>query len=346
MSDLQNLETKAQELAAKSTDAGSLLKATQALYTLMQSKSYKPTPVWPTVLTSITAAIAVVLTVVTIRNQGASTEDAQWTDTVKQIISKDSSVPLGVLGIQGFFDSDRHMKQSRQVASALLPLVDNKDIFQSVLNGLAEHTDSSNQADLVGVTKTVSSAEWDMFWAQSSEEGPAGCPKTDDKIVVFLNHTERCYPYESGEEPPKAKQAWLYSWEIDSLSAALDGLWHQKSAGLTPHGLDLSGIFLVNTDTGERFQGLDFSDAVLNGSLCHLCDLSGAKLDGAKLKGAVFHQIFSYQGSTWKDAHWWEAEAISCGLSQYLKKNYWPQDPQDQKKARSIVDNCRDDNQE
>jgi len=102
MPDLQNLETKAHELAAKSTDADSLLKARQALYTLIQSKSYKPTPVWPTVLTSITAVITVFLAVVTIRNRGQSTEDAQWTDTVKQIISKESSVPLGVLGIQGF----------------------------------------------------------------------------------------------------------------------------------------------------------------------------------------------------------------------------------------------------
>jgi len=325
-----------------------MLKAIQALYTLIQSKSYKPTPVWPTVLTSIAAVVALFLTLLTIWNQGHTTEDNLWTDTVKQMMSKDSSQQIGVIGIQGFFDSNRHGTQSRQVASALLPMVDNKDIFDTVLSGLEQHTDEKNQTDLIGLARTVSADEWDMFRAaQRSEERPRDCPTDDDRIVVFLNHSEICFPYLSGEEPPKAKQAWLYSWELDSLSAAFNQLWQRPRFKASLSGLDLSGIIFVNTENDHRFKGVNFSGANLSGALCHLCDLTEAHFDETTiLKGTVFHQILQYQRSTWNGAHWWESDSISCGLAGYLKNNYAPSDSDGQKAAQNIVKNCRDDKKE
>ena len=97
MTKFDQLEQTALELANKSPDPDSFLKASQALFTIRQLRGYKPTPVWPTVLTSITAFLAVSLTVWTLSNQAKESEerreaaeDSQWIEVMKQISLRDS----------------------------------------------------------------------------------------------------------------------------------------------------------------------------------------------------------------------------------------------------------------
>jgi len=339
--DLNQIEQRALELASKSSDPDSFLKASQALFTFRQLRGYKPTPVWPTVLTPITAFLAVLLTVVTLHNQTKESEerreaaeDSQWIDVMKQISLKDSSVQMGILGVQGFFDSQRHGKQAREVATILLPLTDNKDAFEIVLKGLVQHTNADNQRDLIGIARTIAYNEWDVFNGLKSGNVPEGCPVDD--VVAFLNAANQCYRLKDGEELPVAKRAWLYSWEIDSMSDVLGKLWQRGLPSVNPDKT-LSALILVNND---NLKNLDFSRSKLIGTVVHLCDLSGASFNQTDLSGAVFHQIQKFEGSTWKEANWWQAESISCGLSEHLAKNYWPSAGDQQDRARQILANC------
>jgi hypothetical protein len=347
MDNFDQLEEKALGLAGSSPDPDSLLKASQALSTIRQLRGYRPTPVWPTVLTSITALLAVLLTAMTLNNQTKESverrdaaEDAQWTEAMKQISLKDASVQTGIFGIQGFLDSRRHGVQAREVASALLPLTDNKDTFEIVLKGLIQRTNANNQRDLIGIAKTIAYNEWDIFNGLKTSNVPPGCP--DDDIVSFLNYIDRCYQFKEGEELPIAKRAWLYSWEIDSMSDALGKLWQKRLPGVSPSNLNLSAIILENTD---NLKGVHFDDTQLEGAVIHLCDLSGAHFDRAKFRGAIFHQLQKFEDSTWKDANWWDARSISCSLSKYLAKNYRPSLPDQQARADLLVDHCTPDDE-
>ena len=347
MNKFDQLEEKALGLAGGSPDPDSLLKASQALSTIRQLRGYKPTPVWPTVLTSITALLAVLLTAMTLNNQTKESverreaaEDSQWTEAMKQISLKDASVQTGIFGIQGFFDSRRHGIQAREVASALLPLTDNKDTFEIVLKGLVQHTDANNQRDLIGIAKTVAYNAWDVFNGLKTSNVPSGCPVDD--LVSFLNSIDRCYQFKDGEELSIAKRSWLYSWEIDSMSDALGKLWQKGSPGVSPSNLNLSAIILENTG---NLKGLNFSNSHLEGAVIHLCDLSGANFDRAQFQGAIFHQVQKFEGSTWKEANWWDAHSISCSLSKHLAKNYRPSSLEQQARADLLVARCTPDDE-
>ncbi len=343
--DLNQLEQQALELVSKSPDPDSFLKASQALFTIRQLRGYKPTPVWPTVLTSITAFLAVLLTTFTLHNQTIESEqrreaaeDSQWIDVMKQISLKDSSVQMGVLGVQGFFDSQRHGRQAREAATTLLPLTDNKDAFEIVLKGLVRHTNADNQRDLLGIARSIAYNEWDVFHGLKSSVVPEKCPVDD--IVAFMNAANECYKFKDGEELPIAKRAWLYSWEIDSMSDALGKLWQSGLPGVTPRNQNLSALILVNSN---NLKALDFSKSQFGGAFIHLCDFSGAKFDGAQFSEVVFHQVQKFAGSTWKDANWWDARSISCGLARYLTKNYEPGSNDQQARAKQLIDRCTSD---
>jgi len=352
MEDFDRIEKMTLELADKNPDPDSLLKVSQALFTIRQLRGYKPTPVWPTVLTSITAFLAVLLTVVTLRNQTKESEerreaaeDSQWIDVMKQISLKDTSAQMGILGVEGFFDSQRHGKQAREVAATLLPLTDNKDSFEIALKGLVRHTTADNQRDLIGIAKTIAYNEWDVFNGLKSSKVPEKCPVED--VVAFLNSVNQCYEFKDGEELPVAKRAWLYSWEVDSMSDALAKLWQRGSPGLRVSNLDLSGIFLVNCmdlKNGDNLKNLDFSDSQFRGAVIHLCDISGAHFDRAELSDVIFHQVQSFERSSWKEANWWDARSMSCGLASYLAKNYGPGSSDQQARAKQLVDRCTSDN--
>lgn len=345
MINFDDLEQKALGLVAKTADADSMLKAAQALSTIRQLRGYRPAPIWPTAVTSVTALLAIVLTAWTVYNQllesrerSEAAEDAQWTETLKQISVKDSSVQTGIFGLQGFFDSKRHGSHAREVASALLPLTDSKDTFEIVLKSLVLHTRADNQRDLTGIAKTIAYNEWDLFHGLKTSAVPKECP-TDD-ITAFLNFVDRCFGYKNGEEDILAKRAWLYSWEIDSMSDALGKLWQRGSPSISPSNLNLEAIILVNTDNLKK---LDFTNSQFTGSLFHLTDLSATRFDGAQLSGTIFHQIQKFEGSSWKNANWWDADSVSCGLSVYLAKNYWPGEPDRQRRAHKLVANCTPD---
>jgi hypothetical protein len=347
MIDFDDLEQKALELATKTADADSMMKAAQALSTIRQLRGYRPAPIWPTAVTSVTALLAIILTAWTVYNQllesrerSQAAEDAQWTETLKQISLKDSSVQTGIFGLQGFFDSQRHGAHAREVASALLPLADNKDTFEIVLKSLVAHTRAENQRDLTGIAKTIAYSEWDLFHALKTSAVPKDCPVDD--IIAFLNFADRCFAYKNGEEDPLAKRAWLYSWEIDSMSDALGKLWQRGSPSISPANLNLAAIILENTD---NLKGLDFSNTQFNGAVIHLTDLSGARFGRARLSGIVFHQILRFEGSTWEEANWWDADSLSCGFSAYLAKNYWPDKADRQLRAHQLVANCTSDRQ-
>jgi hypothetical protein len=345
MNNFDQLEEKALKLADGSPDPDSLLKASQALSTIKQLRGYKPTPVWPTVLTSITALLAVLLTAITLNNQTKESverrdaaEDAQWMEAMKQISLKEASLQTGIFGIQGFFDSRRHGVQAREVASALLPLTDNKDTFEIVLKGLVRRTDAGNQRDLIGIAKTVAYNEWDIFDGLKTSNVPAGCPVDD--LISFVNYIDRCYEFKGGEELPIAKRAWLYSWEIDSMSDALAKLWQKGLPGVSPSNLNLSAIILENTG---NLKNLNFSNSQLVGAVIHFCDISGANFDRTQLQGAIFHQVQNFQASTWKEANWWDARAISCSLSKYLSGSYRPGPSDQQARADLLIARCTPD---
>jgi hypothetical protein len=347
MTNFDEFENKLLEVANKSSDPDALLKATQALFTLRQLRDYKRTPVWPSVLTPIAALLAVFMTALTLSNQTQESrdrtqaaEDAQWTEVMKQISLKDASIQMGIFGIQGFFDSPRHGGQAREVASAMLPIADSKDTFEIVLKGLFRHTNDANQRDLIGIAKTISYNERDLFNGLKTSQVPPECPADD--LIFFMNSADRCYPYKNGEENPLAKRAWLYSWEIDSMSDTLGKLWQRGAPAISPSKLDLSALVLENTD---NLKNLNFSNSQLTGAVIHLSDLSGTKFDHAQLSGAIFHQILKFKGSTWTDANWWDADSISCGLSQHLAKNYWPDTADRRMSAHRLVANCTSDDE-
>jgi Pentapeptide repeats (8 copies) len=345
MTKLDDLETKALDLAKESSDADYLLKASQALSAIRQIKEYKRTPTWPNVLAPITTLVAVIIAALTFYNQTQESkahteaaEDSQWTDVMRQISLKDSSIDTGIFGVQSFFDSKRHGVQAREVATALLPLVGNKDAFEIVAKGLVRHTDGGNQRDLIVIARAASENAWDLFHALDANKVPGKCPSKD--VIAFLNGGGECYGYKEGEESPLAKRAWLYSWEIDSMSDYLVKLWQMRLPNLTPAGMNLSGIFLVN---GKNLSNLDFQKSKFHGAVIHLCDISGAHFDHADLRDVTLHQVENFKDSTWTDANWWEARSISCSLATELKKSYWPADANKQQQADSIVAGCTSD---
>ncbi|HYL82919.1 MAG TPA: pentapeptide repeat-containing protein [Candidatus Angelobacter sp.] len=356
MAELNDLETKATSLAQTNSGTSEFWNAVQALDKLKQMNDNKKPPVWPSVVTPLTALLAVVLTALTLTNQvnQASTtlreernarEDQQWTEILGKISLKDpSAVQVSAFGLESFFDSERHGPQARDMIAAILPFTDSNVGFEAVWKSLVRHTQSPSQQDhLVTVAGRVSTNLRDLFSELKGRQTPDQCPKTE--IAEFLNRIDECYPSLGGKDTPEAKRGWLYSWEVDSATDAFAKLWHDQDKHIGPAGLRLSGLIFSNASTDKvNFRNLDFSKTWLDGSVVHSCDISGANFTGARFNDAELHDISGFQGSIWEGANWWDMKSISslqkCKLINYLNGTYPPKNSADLDNAKRLGSGC------
>jgi hypothetical protein len=357
MADLNKLEDKASALAETNAGTSEFLNAIQALEKLKQMHEDKRPPVWPSVVTPLTGLLAVLLTALTLTNQVNQAsmtvreerngrEDQQWTEILGKISLQDpSTVQVSAFGLESFFDSERHGAQARDMTAAILPFTDSNVGFEAVWKSLVRHTQfPGQQKELVTVAGRVSTNLRDLFAELKGRETPDECPKTE--IAEFLNRIDECYPSRNGKDTPEAKRGWLYSWEIDSTTDAFAKLWHDKDKQISPADLRLSGVIFSNAyNENVNFRNVNFSKAWLDGSVIHLCDISGANFSGARFNDAELHEISGFEGSSWEGANWWDMKSVSslqkCGLLNYLNGAYPPKNPVDSAKAARLAASCK-----
>jgi Pentapeptide repeats (8 copies) len=356
MTTLDKLEEKAWAMAEASVGPDDFLKAVQAAEKLRGLREERKPPVWPVIVTPLTGLLAIVIAALTFTNQvhQANTtftedrnarEDQQWTDTLSKISLKDAAAAqVSAFELESFFDSPRHGDQARDMASSILHLVDNNVGFEAVWKELVRHTHSAKQqSELLVVAGRVSANLRDSFAELKGRETPEGC--SNEEIADFMNQIDDCFPSRNGKDTEDAKLGSLYSWEVDSTATDLVKIWHDNSKRISPAGLRLSGVILANAFKPEvNLRGVNFTNTLLDGSVIHLCDISGAHFDGAKLDGAELHQIYDFEGSTWVDANWWDAKSISsgkqCRLINFLNSTYPPKDERSREHASALSRGC------
>lgn len=344
MDTLDPIEKKALELAARSDDADSALKAVQILnavadqrqkladfaQTAVESKkaahAFAKVQLLAKILTPILPVIAILLTAGTLvfqivqfsktsEAQRDSAEDTQWHESMKSVATQPASAALvAAFNMQSFLDSPRYGEQARSILSTLLPDIEDSSGFDVVFFNLRRTTDEKRQDELVGIARIVAAKDLDIFNAEN--HGPT---KTFQGFV-----RDPTTFYQNEQDSPKLRLALARSWEIDSISQGLSYLWLPNTATFkgSPSGRNLAGIILES-----NFAGVNFSSANLN----------SASFWGATINGADFSGISTFDKSEWQDTRWWNAGKMSCGLAQYLLGVYPPKKTEDVTAARSLT---------
>lgn len=114
----------------------------------------------------------------------AKDEDEKWRELMKAVSFNDSkSALVGALAVEGFFSSKYYSRESRSIATALLPLVDDVSGFDYVLDELALRTSATNQYELVSISSMIA------FRAKQQHHLDAGAAINDHhEVPAFLQH--------------------------------------------------------------------------------------------------------------------------------------------------------------
>jgi hypothetical protein len=190
MSDLEEIWRKARNLASEATDAEAMQKAVDAarMARELQNKEREKkwlssAQSWATVLSSSTAAFAVVISFIALAlqfyqfkatgtQQQEAAETTQWRDALKAVsIKDDSSVLSSAVQIESFFDHSRYSDQARSIAAMLLPCVTSGAGFDKITDQMrlspgdkATRSDLiSVQKDLISVQQGIIDEDWDLY---------------------------------------------------------------------------------------------------------------------------------------------------------------------------------------
>lgn len=257
--------------------------------------------------------------------------DSKWQESMKAVSFKDPQSALtGALSMQAFFGDKSYGSQSREIASSLLPLVNNVNGFEEVLEALYGTTaKDEDQIQIIAVAKALLMKAREQLKISGTEWSETnGLPKF---LWYNIDSIDPNPEIKSGEREASDK---VLAWEIDSASQRLSELWTEdrhlgtEYRPLAPNSL-LTNVVLENA----AFKGVHFKEkSDLSGSVLYdACleratligvDLTNAVLRHVELRGADLSRIKHFDGSTWKDTDWWNARSMSAELKAHLTEHY------------------------
>jgi hypothetical protein len=258
--------------------------------------------------------------------QVSQNADASWRELIKSVSFNDpKSALIGALAVEGFFDSPTYGSQSRSIATALLPVVDNVGGFDQIFDELRKRTNVRNQYELVSISTMIS------FRAREQHKLGATALTDGQNVPTFL-----LYDITSIDPNPDSKgknqvmQDKVTSWELDSVSQGLARLWaHNNPQHLFPDPYLVSVVL-----EHACFRDLILRDARLGRSILYHADFSGTSFRGADLTNASIRDVKlddvdltgveHFQGSSWQGSNWWNASRIPANLFRYLQLKYPP----------------------
>ncbi len=280
-----------------------------------------------TLVPLISVVITAIALIVQVHETNRTSEDSKWQDSMKSVSFKDPKEALvGALAMRAFFDSPRYGAQSRQIASALLPIVNNVNGFDEILQSMMDHTDARNQVDITSVSQGL------LMTALYRDRVNIPLWTSSTEVPAFLAHDVALIDFDPDYQTEgPAMRDTVTAWELDTVSQVLQKIWTDKNIRPFPR---LRNVVLENAS----FATVNFSGANLRNSIIYDADLSRAVLKGANLADASIRDVnlycadlsdvagSSFQGSTWVGTRWWQAKAISPDLKTYLAQRYPPRD--------------------
>jgi hypothetical protein len=378
MDELETIWQKAQKLASGADNAEVMQKAleTARIARELQSKEkerkwLRSAQSWATIVTSSTAAFAVVISLITLaiqlyqfrktsemqqeqfkkttKQQEDAAATSQWRDALKNVSFKDdSSVLSSTIQMQSFFSYRPYSAQSRSVASMLLPYVTSGAGFDAAVDQMRATSDKLTQKDMVAVAQSIVDEDWDLYsLARKPGSNKTFADFIEDPTGMIAEGTQflPTGPAKLDQAQNEAekdrwfnplKRALTCSYNADSISAELARFWHDnKESHPGPAHLGLAGIVLENADLTD----VDFSNATLQEVTINKCNLKGANFSNAKLDHAVVTNISDFSQSKWDGAEWWKADRLDCNLAHYLSKAVQVS-PKWAKKSAQLVRNC------
>jgi hypothetical protein len=343
LDNLDPIEQKALDLAGRSDDPDSMLKAVQILNIIADQRqktagleqaslehkkagrALEITQIWAKILTPVLPFIAIIVTVVTLgvqmrqastasEAQRKASEDTQWHETMKSVTLQPPSAALvGAFNMESFLDTARYHDQARSILSALLPQVEDSSGFDVVFFNLHRSTDGDNQIQLISIARVVAAKDLDNFKIANRRGKKNFRDFVGDPTAFF----------EDEPDSPNLSSALARSWEIDSISHGLSGLWRPGSGHVSAPASDLSGIILES-----EFEQVDFSST----------NLSSTSFWGANVKNANFSAVTKFDKSEWQDTNWWQASMMCCDLARYLRDRYLPTGNEDATLAKKFAE--------
>jgi hypothetical protein len=211
------------------------------------------TPLLSILIAALTLFSTSLIQIYQSRSSSAEKEDSDWRAALEKI--EDRSAAIGTFEMQSFFEGERHKVQARSLSAALMPNITDKYEFDAAFFALLVRTNQDNQADVVGIARTLSIELHGLYDAAVVLKGCKGSP--DCTFVEFVRHPEKFYDNASQSDALRNTLSDL--WRLDSVGSGLRSMWVSKGdgAGVRPGDLDLGGIVFLNND----FSNIDFSKA-------------------------------------------------------------------------------------
>jgi hypothetical protein len=187
--------------------------------------------------TTLTPLIAVLITALalvfqslqfgeTAKRESIKNEDAQWQEMMKSVSVKDPKVAfVGALAMQSFFSSPRYGKQSRSVATALLPQINNVNGFDEIYAEMIHQTNKerNNEDDLTSISQMITMS------ARYQHETPITALQDKDDVPPFLQYDvlniDPNPDYDKEGQPMRDK---VMAWELDTVSQGLFDIWQDE----------------------------------------------------------------------------------------------------------------------
>jgi hypothetical protein len=363
---LEAILLKAQKLANEANEADSMKKALEAAKVARElidkereRRWLRSAQAWGTVITSSTAAFAIVISFFALEfqfyqfrkssaqqeeqfeknseEQREATQTSQWREALKNLsFTDDSAVLSSAVQMQSFFSYPPYSAQSRSVAAMLLPYVTSGPGFDSVVDQMRATSNARNQKDMISIAQSVVDEDWDLYTQAGGRgkpfadflEDPTGvisegtqfAPRVKNASSATENQSER----DRHDNP--LKLALTCSYNADTISRALARLWREnKETNPGIANVSLSGIVIENANLQKViFSGANLEATQINKSDLSDGDFSSTEGRNTNLDRAILVNIAEFKGSNWSGTRWWHAETLGCSLADYLHREFPP----------------------
>ena len=296
--------------------------------------AYAKSRFWATTLTpALSVAIAFIAICVqsvqisyTAKTHAEESEDAKWRELLKSVkFESPKSAVVGALAVEGFFGSHRYGAESRSIATALLPLVNNVNAFDEIVDAMESKTNQDNQKDLSNVSAML------LYLGREQHKLKGAINLSSPAISTFLQHDiDSIDPNPTYTSCSGPMCETVIAWELDTVSQNILRAWRHTKAIVSPVDQDLENVVLENGD----FRDLDFTksdfkhailyDASFKNAIFKQANLKGVSILNVCLSGADLSQITPghFEESVWEGSNWWDAKPISPDLRKYLDVHY------------------------
>jgi hypothetical protein len=302
MDDLDLIETKAHAFIEEAKDLDSLAKAANILRDADERRKIRAelnsakqagdraasertsekvrfwtAPLLPTLAFMVTAGTFLVQMHQS-RIAAQAQEDSQWRLALERITVDPQSAPTGVLEMESFFDSKQYRRESRPVAAALLPRINDVSLFDVVFFQLLKKTTDRNQQELITLARAMTQLLQERHEGRLQKLGKD--KPTDPTFAHFLKNPEDFYDDSYYDQREEQYQVDTDKWKLDTICSGLIELWKNPHFVGELAERDLTGIAFFTTHgdyTGVDFRGANLSGTAFYGD----CKLDGAKFDRA-----------------------------------------------------------------